>query len=289
MSLRALHNPGLPVHLSLEGMDLAAFSISGVATYLLAREFDACFDLGHCPVEASHLRHVFLSHTHQDHAGGVHRHLSLRAMTGASPSRIYCPFERAEALRELLRAWARLEEKDPGELDEVVEPVAPGDRVPLGRRHSVEVFDVRHRVASRGFTVIEHGRALRTPWVGRPEEEIAEAARAGEDLYVPAERRRLTYIGDSTVATLAEDPRVADCDVLFMEATHLPGVSRATAHRWGHTHIEELAELWARDPAALSARHIVLKHFSMKYREADIARAREALPEGLRERVVMLA
>src|SRR5262245_54996933 len=57
-----LHNPGRPVSLRLGGLDVEAFSISGLSTYVLVPSFDACFDLGHCSVEASHLRHVLLSH-----------------------------------------------------------------------------------------------------------------------------------------------------------------------------------------------------------------------------------
>ena len=92
----------MPVSLKFGGLELEAFSISGLATYVLAPAFDACFDLGHCPVEATTLRNVFLSHVHQDHAGGVPRHFSLRAMFGARPSRVYCPAESAEALRDVL-------------------------------------------------------------------------------------------------------------------------------------------------------------------------------------------
>ena len=289
MSFRALHNPGVPVRLALAGVELQAFSISGLATYVLAPVWDACFDLGHCALEASHLRHVFLSHVHQDHAGGVHRHLSLRAMTGATPSRLYCPAESAGALRDVLRAWARLEGKPDEDWEAVVIPLAPGDVVAPGKRYSVEVFDVAHRIASRGFTVVEQRRALRPEWVGVAGAEIGAAVQRGEDVHVVTPHRRLTYIGDSTIETFVTNPRAADCDVLFVEATHLPGAPREAAHRWGHTHLDELAELYLRAPEALRARHIVVKHFSLKYREDDIARAWAALPDGLRERVVMLA
>ncbi len=289
MSRRTLHNPGAPIRLTLAGLDLTAFSISGLATYVLAPAFDACFDLGHCDLEGAKLRHVFLSHVHQDHAGGVHRHLSLRSMTGASPPRIYCPDESAEDLRALLRAWCNLERRDPPDLDETVRPVRPGDQVSLGRRAHVEVFDVRHRIASRGFTLVEHRRALAPAWVGRPGVEIGEAVRAGEDVYVTRARRRLTYVGDSTIETLREEPSLSDCDVLFLEATHLPGTPVERAWAWGHTHLDELVALFHRDPSLLRARHIVIKHFSVKYDPDDIARAHAALPDGLRERVVMLA
>ncbi|MFO0628279.1 MAG: MBL fold metallo-hydrolase [Polyangiales bacterium] len=289
MSRRTLHNPGAPLRLTLAGLDLTAFSISGLATYVLAPAFDACFDLGHCDLEGAKLRHVFLSHVHQDHAGGVHRHLSLRAMTGASPSRIYCPDESAEDLRALLRAWCALERRDLPDFDAIVQPLRPGDLIALGRRAHVEVFDVRHRIASRGFTLVEQQRSLAPAWVGRPGPEIGEAVRAGVEVYVTRARRRFTYVGDSTIETLREQPDLSDCDVLFLEATHLPGTPPERAWAWGHTHLDELVDLFRADPSRLRARHIVLKHFSVKYDPDDIARAHAALPDDLRARVVMLA
>lgn len=202
---------------------------------------------------------------------------------------MYCPDESVGDLRALLRAWSTLEGRDPPDLDEIVRPLRPGDRVPLGRRAHVEVFDVRHRIASRGFTLVEQQRALAPGWVGRPGAEIGEAVRAGEDVYVTRARRRLTYVGDSTIETLRTQPSLSDCDVLFLEATHLPGTPVERAWAWGHTHLDELVDLFHADPTLLRARHIVLKHFSVKYAPDDIARAHAALPDGLRERVVMLA
>ncbi|MEZ4390854.1 MAG: MBL fold metallo-hydrolase [Polyangiales bacterium] len=289
MSRRALHNPGAPISLRLSGMELTAFSISGLASYVLARDFDACFDLGHCGMEASRLRNVFLSHAHQDHSGGVSRHLALRSMTGASPSRVYCPEGSAEDLRGLLHAWAKLERRDRVDADAVVRPVRPGDRVELGRRAFVEVFEVFHRIESVGYTLVERRRTLRPEWVGRPGVEIGEAVRAGVDVHVEREHRRLTYVGDSTLATYDAAPDISDCDVLFIEATHLSDTPVDRAWAWGHTHLDELVALYRRAPERLRARHIVIKHFSVKYSHDDIAAAHAALPDGLRERVVMLA
>ncbi len=68
MSRSSLHNPGRPIALRLGSLEVEAFSISGLSTFVLVPSFDACFDLGHCSVEASHLRNVLLSHVHQDHA-----------------------------------------------------------------------------------------------------------------------------------------------------------------------------------------------------------------------------
>lgn len=289
MSRHALHNPGAPIRLSLAGMAFTAFSISGLATYVLAPDFDACFDLGHCDLDAARLRRVFLSHTHQDHAGGVHRHLSLREMLGAPAPEVFCPAESADELRAMLHAWSALERHPPRDLDAVVRPVRPGDRVALGRRVAVEVFDVAHRVPSRGFTVIETQRSLRAPWAGRSAREVSAAVRAGEPVHVETQRRRLTYVGDSTVETFVRSPELSDCDVLFIEATHLPGTEVERATLWGHTHLDELVALHQRSPELLRAKHIVIKHFSVRYGPEEIAAAHRGLPDGLRERVLMLA
>ena len=284
----SLHNPGCPVALRLGALEIEAFSISGLSTYVLIPAFDACFDLGHCSVEASRVRNVVLSHVHQDHALGVVRHLSLRAMTGASPPRIYVPAESRDALLDVLRAHERLEQRAPAELELIVRGVAPGDVLRLSSRYAVHAFDVVHRIASRGYTVVETRRKLKADFLGLPGEAIGAARARGEELYDYREVRLFTYIGDSTIDTLERHPEVGESEILFLEATHLPGTAREVSARYGHTHLEELAELATRRPEALASRYVVLKHFSMKYDEEQIRASLAALPAGLRERVTLL-
>ena len=81
---------------------------------------------------------------------------------------------------------------------------------------------------------------------------------------------------------------IGESEILFLEATHLPGTSRESSAKYGHTHLEEIAALAERRHGALASPHVVLKHFSMKYDEAQIRGAVEALPPWLRERVTML-
>lgn len=288
MSRAALHNPGCPVALRLGALELEAFSISGLSTYVLVPAFEACFDLGHCSVEASRVRNVLLSHVHQDHALGVVRHLALRAMTGARPSRIYVPAESRDALLEVLRAHERLEQRAPAELELSVHGVGVGELVRLSARYAVRAFDVVHRIASRGYTVLETRRKLKADFLGLPGEAIGAARARGEELYDYREVNLFTYIGDSTIETLERHPEVGQSEVLFLEATHLPGTSREVSARYGHTHLEELAELAERRPEVLASRYVVLKHFSMKYEEAEIRAALAVLPAGLRERVTLL-
>ncbi len=289
MPLRAIHNPGMPLRLRLAGIELDAFSVSGLASYVLVPEFDACFDLGHCALEAAHLRHVFLSHTHQDHAGGAPRHVALRRMFGARPSRIYCPAASAEPLANVLRAFDAMEEKhDEADPATLVTGLSPGDVVKLRGRFSVEVFEVDHRITSVGFTVVEHRRVLKPAWVGASGPEIAAAREEGVTVHDLVDHRRFTYVGDSTPETLWRNPTLGDSDVLFLEATHLPGTPRTASERWGHTHFESLVEWLEARGASMPCQHIILKHFSMKYRREEVRAAWAALPEHLQGRITML-
>lgn len=288
MKLHEQFNPGAPVSLRLGAQELWVFSVSGLATYVHAPGLDAVFDLGHCTWEAARAGHVLLSHTHQDHVGGLWRHLALRQLTGLGRPRVFVPRGSRDALAEHLQSWLRLEQHpaDALDVDAVLHPVGPGDSFPLGRRGSVEVFSVHHRIESVGFTVTQRRRRLLPQWVGAPGPELGAARARGERIDEEFSTQALTYVGDSTLQTLREAKGLGASEVLVLEATHLGDTDRATAARWGHTHLEELAELWREQPEALASPHIVLKHFSMRYSRAQILDAVRALPPGLRERVV---
>ncbi len=288
MAPRARTNPEQPEVVCPGGIELRAFSVSGFATYVHVPAFDICFDLGHCSAAVAGVDRIFLSHVHQDHAGGLPRYAALRGLWGASPGKVVCPHESVDALREVLEAWARLEEK-PAPKTTLLRGVRPGDRVELGRRVSVDVFDVPHRIHSRGYSVVEHRKALLPEWEGRTGVEIGQAVAAGHTVHAHSDHRRLTYVGDHTIEVIAQNPEMMDCDVLLLEATYLPGTERDLARKWGHTHLEELVELYERSPELLPARHIVLKHFSMRHDPAEIRATHAILPDGLRQRVLLLA
>jgi ribonuclease Z len=288
MSRAKLHNPGRSISLRFGALEIEAFSISGLASYVAVPAYDACFDLGHCSVESSQLRNVLLTHVHQDHSLGVIRHLALRRMMGHKPPRISLPMESRAALLDVLRAFERMEEKEPADLESIVRGVAAGETFALSPNRKVRVFDVVHRITSRGYTVIEDSRKLKAIYRDLPGEAIRDARERGEEIHDHREINRLTYVGDSTIETLENHPEIGESEILFLEATHLPGTSPEVSAKYGHTHLDELAALFARRPEALASPHIVLKHFSMKYDASQIRAALETLPAGLRERVTLL-
>lgn len=286
--LDPLTNPGCPMELRFGPLHLVAFSVSAIATYVLAPTLDAVFDLGHCPVEAAALKHAFLSHVHQDHALGTYRLFSLRSLQGRAPPRVFLPAESRGAMVKALAALQALEEREEHDFEKSVVGVRPGEEVSIGRDRRVRVFDVKHRVASRGFTVLETRRKLREPYRGLRGDAIAAAVARGEEVHDKHEAAAFTYVGDSTIATLEAHPELGQSEVLFLEATHLPGTSPEISAKWGHTHLEELVELYRKSPATLASKHIVLKHFSQRYSRGEIERSAAVLPPELRERVTLL-
>jgi ribonuclease Z len=286
--LYQMHNPGAPIELNLGGLRLIAFSISAIASYVMVPEFDAVFDLGHCPLEAVRLRNVLLSHCHLDHCAGVPLHLSLRRMYGSRPSRVYVPDESAPLLRKLLHSFDELEQDEQISYETQVRGIQPSETIHLSGKYSVKTFAVQHRLPSLGYTVIEHRKKLRPEYASLPGPAIAEAKQKGEDIHSITEVNHFTYVGDSTIETLRSHPEVGQSRVLFLEATHLPGTKREVSATWGHTHLEELAELAHEQPAIFASEYLVLKHFSTRYAAHEIRNLVSFLPEWLRSKITIL-
>ena len=68
-------------------------------------------------------------------------------------------------------------------------------------------------------------------------EAIRAAHERGEALYDAHDVNMLTYVGDSTLETLERHPEVGESEVLFLEATHLPGTSPELSAKYGHTYL----------------------------------------------------
>lgn len=257
---------------------------------MLVPAMNACFDLGHCAVEAAKLRNVLLTHTHQDHCLGVIRHRSLREMWGNPPSHIYLPDESREDFLQTLEAFAKLEQRpfDREKAEDSVTGVSPGTVFSLSPKFDVECFAVNHRIVSVGYRVIETRRKLKPEYVGLAGNVLGEAHKRGEVLYNFHKQSVFTYIGDSTIATLETVPNWGETDVLFLECTHVGDTDPSVSAKYGHTHLDQLVKLFRRSPERFGRANIVLKHWSMRYSEQEIVRAFRHVPRELADRITLL-
>lgn len=289
-AIDTLHRPSFPVSLDCGGLEIQGFSIGGLATYLMVPEWKLCFDMGECPVEAVRLPHVFLTHSHGDHARGLLRHFSLRRMLNMPPADYHVPDFLVQPLHNLAQAWCDLEghRNRPEYIPNFI-PVGKRDTIELNRQLRVSSFPVDHRVRSLGFTVQEIRKKLKPEFVGTPGHELGALKRQGVEIEAETAHPRLTFIGDTTLRTLEKEPHCLDSEVLVIETTFILPEDLEMARPKGHLHLFELMDFLKASPDSCRFQHLVLKHFSMKYTKGQIeALVRRNTPDFLKDRIKLL-
>ncbi len=204
--------------------------------------------------------------------------LSQRAMHLTGDTRVYCPAPIAEPLERLVRSASRLEKV---RYHASIEPLVVGQRVAVGRNLTVEAFATDHVVPSLGYHLIERRRRLKQALRGLAPAEIAARRRSGETVEDEREVLRLSYCGDTGAGVFAAEPRLFVTQVLLLECTFLGPAARDKGRRFGHLHVEELAELADR----FENEHLVLHHLSRRFQPDELRAEVERLLPAVAERV----
>jgi ribonuclease Z len=207
--------------------------------------------------------------------------LSQRSRHQGEPTRLYCPEAVVEPLEALIAAAGRLEETD---YDYSITGLAPGDRVEVGRGHSVEAFATDHVVPSLGYHLVAARHRLRPEHRGLPGPEIARLRADGVAVTEPVEERLLTYCGDTGAGVFELEPRLFETQVLMIECTFLSEGKRRNAADYKHLHFDDLVEVADR----FRNRAIVLHHLSRRHKPEELRRAVDRHLPGLADRIHVL-
>jgi len=161
---------------------------------------------------------------------------------------------------------ARLEGGKP--YDVTVQPVAPGDVLPLRRGFFLRFLATSHWVETLGCCVEWVRLRLRPEFVGLGVEELRRERQAGTTITEDVRTSLLAYLADTGPEVFTDNEWLTSVEVLVVECTFLRPTDRERARRFGHMHLDDLVELAPR----LSNRHLVLTHLSRRHRLGPGAR-----------------
>ena len=269
-----IHNALKQVHLNTSCTSVNGFSISGLATYFQFPELDFAVDMGECPLSATSINHVFLTHAHGDHARCLMRHHSLRKMMGVERDSVYyMPQEIASGAKNWIRAEALFEGVPESKFryPEIC-PVEKGKRTPLKYRKDLvlEAFEVKHSVPAMGATLYLHKHKLKKEYLGKTPAEIIELRKNNVEITREVFEPLISFLGDCLGESILQNPNVFQSKVLVLECTFLDDEDEPMSHKKGHTHLRQIVKALEKYRKDIACEKILLTHFSMKYSEKHI-------------------
>lgn len=261
-------------HFLLEGRSRA-----GHETFFRIRELGVALDIGRGPDLVLSMDHVFITHAHLDHAAGIPFYAAQRRLQGMGGGTVYVPSESEDGVRELLRVQEKL---TGGEFHVEIRGLAAGDEVRFGRTHMVRAHAASHRVAARGYELVEVRHRLLPEFEGLDREELARLHREGVRIDGPYSSPVLFYTGDTDRGLLEKCDAAFQAEVLLIECSFLADGHQERAGMYRHIHIDDIADFAEKFENQL----IVLTHFSRRYSRDEIRTlVRRRLPVSLHERI----
>jgi ribonuclease Z len=273
--------PRRPVELRLGDLCIVGESRAGDETWFRVNPPGLALDVGRGALQLAGAHDLFLSHGHLDHALGLPYVLSQRSLHRSVDTRVFCPAEIAEPLGDLVRAAERLER---AAYRYRIEPLAPGDRVEVGRNLAVETFATDHVVPTLGYHLLRKKRRLAPAFQGLPPAELVALRSRGVDTAEVVEELRLSYCADTGPAVFELEPRLYSSPVLMLECTFLAREQRDRGGRYKHMHLCDLEERADR----FENQALVLHHLSRRHSVEELRREVEERLPGLAPRVHLL-
>eukprot|EP00892_Ulva_mutabilis_P004893 jgi/Ulvmu1/2776/UM140_0005.1 len=275
--------PGSRKPIQICGWKIDGVSVAGQETCIILPQLSLAFDIGRCPNRSVPQQHVFVTHGHMDHIGGIPFHAATRALMGMPPTQLYSMPKICDAAQGLLAIHDSLQ-GDTIPID--VHPLTVGDQVEVKKGFIIRPFRTVHAIPSQGYLIYRRNKKLRAEFQGAGREAIIAAKKSGIDINDTREEPEIAFTGDTQIefADLPENSPVFQAKLLIMECTFVDDtVSVEKAKDNGHTHIQDLVKYADK----FQNERILLIHFSARHSPTVIQQQLDdLLPARLRERVV---
>lgn len=267
------------VTIEAAGFEIEGVSIAGHESFYKVPAFHCLLDFGRAPDDVLGFSTVCLTHGHLDHAAGLAHHSSRRRLIGLPPARVFAPEEAVPDLEAWLAISQRLENVGYGVH---VTPAVPGESVLLRRDLELRFLPGWHRVPTVGYLFSEIRHKLDSSLHDLAGEEIAALRAGGREVTHREEIPLLAYPGDCAPEVFDAAPELYGARVLLLECSFVAPDDKDRAREYAHIHLDDIAER----ATLFRNEAIVLTHFSLRYRPAEIREALDRLPETIADRVI---
>jgi len=204
------------------GVKIEGISIAGQETCIILPQFNVVFDTGRCPQRSVFQRHVFISHAHLDHIGGLAHHICTRDMQGLSSPIVFVPKVIAQGTRTILDAYKALDGCD---YLCTITPCEVGRPLQINSSVTVHPFETAHVIPSLGYVLTRSKKKLKQSLLGLPGPEIKRLKDAGEEIQDTLTVAEVAFTGDTTIEFLrggdASMQLALTAKLLIMELTFL--------------------------------------------------------------------
>jgi ribonuclease Z len=226
------------IYLERLGIHLEGQSVAGVETWMRVPEWSLALDVGRCPELLARCKHLALTHTHMDHAGGLAQYLAIRQLYGLEAPTVYAPAQSCAELRIIVEAWGRLHRRP---FDWKLVGMEPGDEAALGGGRWLRALPADHVVPALGYAVLERPRRRKREYADATPQTLRTLAQGGVEVTEASDRVLLAISGDTLPTVLDRVPELLTAEVVAMETTFLDARRTvADARLGGHTHLDEI-------------------------------------------------
>lgn len=248
---------------------IIGYSVAGEETVVGAPELNVCFDVGRAPQEILSIDHVFLTHGHMDHSAGLAYYFSQRNFVGNAPGTVICPHPLVQPIKDLMRVWSQIE----GHLSpHKVIGISAGETFDIRRGLKAKAFDVNHRVAALGFSIIDVRHKLKQEYANLSGPELVGLKKQGVAIEHQVEVPLIAFCGDTAEGAWLDLEIVRQAKVLVLECTFFEADHIRRAREGYHLHVRDVARMLMKLPNE----HIVLHHVS---RRTSIGEAKRMLAD----------
>lgn len=248
---------GSLVEHELSGIHILGYSVAGEESVVALPQLDTCFDVGKAPAEILPINHVLLTHGHMDHAAGLAYYFSQREFIGIAPGCSLMPERLVQPVRDLLRAWAKIEGHEaPARLI----GMRPGDEHELRRGLIAKAFEINHGVPALGFVLIDVRHKLKPEFIGKTGPELVELKKQGIEIEYRLEVPLVAYCGDTAEGRWLEIDMVRRAKVLVLECTFFDADHVQRARAGYHMHVRDMARILPR----LENENVLLTHVTRR-------------------------